>query len=199
MNEEKKVPFKWEYGEETISLQLGMYANNQRLYIGMITHTEDGAEAFADMTGNPTGYFPGPRAGVGRSLRQCSRLPLPGRRRDMQPARSPAVRHARKLVQHPAFGGGHTSRQDPSAGHLPRANGIPGHPNPDLPLGPAAGRPALGRLSDGAALRPLPLPFQENRHLANKSACTRPFRKASGDTELFNAKRLFYHDFQKPH
>ena len=41
MNEEKKVPFKWEYGEETISLQLGMYANNQRLYIGMITHTED--------------------------------------------------------------------------------------------------------------------------------------------------------------
>ena len=39
MNEEKKVPFKWEYGEETISLQLGMYANNQRLYIGMITHS----------------------------------------------------------------------------------------------------------------------------------------------------------------
>ena len=38
MNEEKKVPFKWEFGEETISLQLGMYANNQRLYIGMITH-----------------------------------------------------------------------------------------------------------------------------------------------------------------
>ncbi|EKC73872.1 hypothetical protein OBE_02166, partial [human gut metagenome] len=29
-----------------------MYANNQRLYIGMITHTEDGAEAFADMTVN---------------------------------------------------------------------------------------------------------------------------------------------------
>ena len=40
MNEEKKVPFKWEYGEATISLQLGMYANNQRLYIGMITHTD---------------------------------------------------------------------------------------------------------------------------------------------------------------
>ena len=56
MNEEKKVPFKWEYGEETISLQLGMYANNQRLYIGMITHTEDGAEAFADMTVNLPGY-----------------------------------------------------------------------------------------------------------------------------------------------
>ena len=55
MNEEKKVPFKWEYGEETISLQLGMYANNQRLYIGMITHTEDGAEPFADMTVNLQG------------------------------------------------------------------------------------------------------------------------------------------------
>ena len=41
MNEEKKVPFKWEFGEETISLQLGMYANNQRLYIGMITQTTD--------------------------------------------------------------------------------------------------------------------------------------------------------------
>ena len=56
MNEEKKVPFKWEYGEETISLQLGMYANNQRLYIGMITHTEDGAEPFADMTVNLPRY-----------------------------------------------------------------------------------------------------------------------------------------------
>ena len=33
-----------------------MYANNQRLYIGMITHTEDGAEPFADMTVNLPGY-----------------------------------------------------------------------------------------------------------------------------------------------
>ena len=55
MNEEKKIPFKWEYGEEIVSLQLGMYANNQRLYIGMITHTEDGAEPFADMTVNLPG------------------------------------------------------------------------------------------------------------------------------------------------
>ena len=55
MNEEKKVPFKWEYGEETISLQLGMYANNQRLYIGMITHTEDGEEPFADIVTMITG------------------------------------------------------------------------------------------------------------------------------------------------
>ena len=45
-----------EDGEETISLQLGMYANNQRLYISMITHTEDGAEPFADMTVNLPGY-----------------------------------------------------------------------------------------------------------------------------------------------
>ena len=46
MNEEKKVPFKWEYGEETISLQLGMYANNQRLYIGMITHTPNFSDIY---------------------------------------------------------------------------------------------------------------------------------------------------------
>ena len=39
MNEEKKVPFKWEYGEETISLQLGMYANNQRLYMTLMADT----------------------------------------------------------------------------------------------------------------------------------------------------------------
>ena len=64
MNEEKKVPFKWEYGEETISLQLGMYANNQRLYIGMITHTEDGAGGVCRYDGEPSGIFPGPRRGV---------------------------------------------------------------------------------------------------------------------------------------
>ena len=52
MNEEKKVPFKWEFGEEIISLHLGMYANNERLYIGMTTHNDDGAEPFADMTVN---------------------------------------------------------------------------------------------------------------------------------------------------
>ena len=73
MNEEKKVPFKWEYGEETISLQLGMYANNQRLYIGMITHTEDGAEAFADMTVNLPGYSldPGEAFISGDTARIC--------------------------------------------------------------------------------------------------------------------------------
>ena len=64
MNEEKKVPFKWEYGEETISLQLGMYANNQRLYIGMITHTEDGGGTVCRYDGEPSGVFPGPRRGV---------------------------------------------------------------------------------------------------------------------------------------
>ncbi len=52
----RKYPLSGNMGEETISLQLGMYANNQRLYIGMITHTEDGAEAFADMTVNLPGY-----------------------------------------------------------------------------------------------------------------------------------------------
>lgn len=63
MNEEKKVPFKWEYGEETISLQLGMYANNQRLYIGMITHTRWGGTV-CRYDGEPSGVFPGPRRGV---------------------------------------------------------------------------------------------------------------------------------------
>ena len=56
MDRKKKVPFKWEFGEEIISLHLGMYASNQRLYIGMISHTEDGAEPFADMTVNLPGY-----------------------------------------------------------------------------------------------------------------------------------------------
>ena len=58
MNEEKKVPFKWEYGEETISLQLGMYANNQRLYIGMITHILIGAgmALTAAWNGAPASY-----------------------------------------------------------------------------------------------------------------------------------------------
>ena len=37
-----------------------MYANNQRLYIGMITHTGDGSEPFADMTVNLPGYSLGP-------------------------------------------------------------------------------------------------------------------------------------------
>lgn len=56
MDRKKKVPFKWEFGEEIISLHLGMHASNQRLYIGMISHTEDGAEPFADMTVNLPGY-----------------------------------------------------------------------------------------------------------------------------------------------
>ena len=60
----RKYPLSGNMGEETISLQLGMYANNQRLYIGMITHTEDGEEPFADMTVNLPGVFPGPRRGV---------------------------------------------------------------------------------------------------------------------------------------
>ena len=33
-----------------------MYANNERLYIGMTTHNNDGAEPFADMTVNLPGY-----------------------------------------------------------------------------------------------------------------------------------------------
>ena len=42
MDEVKKVPFYWEFGEETVSLEIGMYANTGRLHIEIITHTKDG-------------------------------------------------------------------------------------------------------------------------------------------------------------
>ena len=54
MNEEKKVPFKWEYGEETISLQLGMYAYPYRRWGGTVCRYD----------GEPSGVFLGPRRGV---------------------------------------------------------------------------------------------------------------------------------------
>ncbi|MDD3253018.1 MAG: DUF4313 domain-containing protein [Lachnospiraceae bacterium] len=56
MEEIKKVPFKWELGEETVSLQVNSYAYGERLYIGIICHGEDGAEPFADMTVNIPAY-----------------------------------------------------------------------------------------------------------------------------------------------
>ena len=56
-----KKPYRCNLGSRLFrflqeSGQVWMYANNQRLYIGMITHTEDGAEPFADMTVNLPGY-----------------------------------------------------------------------------------------------------------------------------------------------
>ncbi len=50
-------------------LQLGMYANNQRLYIGMITHTEDGAGRRYNV--KLPGYSPGPWRASGFPIR-CS-------------------------------------------------------------------------------------------------------------------------------
>ena len=48
----KTVPFKWQLGEEIISLHVGSYAYGDRLYIGMTSYGEDGPESFADMTVN---------------------------------------------------------------------------------------------------------------------------------------------------
>lgn len=56
MDEVKKVPFKWEFGEETVSLHIGQYAYGERLYIGMTCYGEDGPEPFADMTVNIPAY-----------------------------------------------------------------------------------------------------------------------------------------------
>ncbi|MDO4650811.1 MAG: DUF4313 domain-containing protein [Eubacteriales bacterium] len=52
----KKVPFKWEFGEETVSLNVSSYAYTAGLYIGVTSHGEDGAEPFADMTVNLPAY-----------------------------------------------------------------------------------------------------------------------------------------------
>lgn len=53
MNEEiKKALFNWELGQETVSLKVGRYAYEDRLYIGIISYGEDGPEPFADMTVN---------------------------------------------------------------------------------------------------------------------------------------------------
>lgn len=56
LNERKKVSFNWKYGNENVSLSVGMYTVNKRIYIGLISHTEDGSEYFADMTVNIPQY-----------------------------------------------------------------------------------------------------------------------------------------------
>lgn len=55
-NEQKIVPFKWQLGEEMISLQVNSYLHGGGLHIGMTCHPEDGPEPFADMTVNIPGY-----------------------------------------------------------------------------------------------------------------------------------------------
>lgn len=52
----KKLPFKWELGEEMVSLEVNSYSYGDRLYIGMTSYGEDGPEPFADMTVNIPAY-----------------------------------------------------------------------------------------------------------------------------------------------
>lgn len=52
----KKLRFKWELGDEMVSLHVNQYAYDGRLHIGMINYGEDGPEPFADMTINLPAY-----------------------------------------------------------------------------------------------------------------------------------------------
>ncbi len=52
----KKLPFKWELGEEMVSLEVNSYSYGDRLFIGMTSYGEDGPEPFADMTVNIPEY-----------------------------------------------------------------------------------------------------------------------------------------------
>lgn len=53
---EKRVPFKWEFGDVEVSLWVSQYVQGDRLYIGLIVHDKDGAEPFCDMTVNLPHY-----------------------------------------------------------------------------------------------------------------------------------------------
>ena len=48
----KIVPFKWELGEEKVSLHIGEYQYGDRLYIGITSHGEDGPELTTTMEQN---------------------------------------------------------------------------------------------------------------------------------------------------
>ena len=52
----KIVPFKWELGEEKVSLHIGEYQYGDRLYIGITSHGEDGPEPFADASLSRTAH-----------------------------------------------------------------------------------------------------------------------------------------------
>lgn len=54
--EVKKVPLHWEFGEETVSLNVADYAYGGGLYIGITSYGKDGPEPFADMTVNLPAY-----------------------------------------------------------------------------------------------------------------------------------------------
>lgn len=52
----KKLPFKWQFGEEMVSLEVNSYFYGDRLFIGMTSYGEDGPEPFADVTANIPEY-----------------------------------------------------------------------------------------------------------------------------------------------
>ncbi len=56
IDEVKTVPFNWEFGEETVSLNVAEYSYGNGLYIGITNYGEDGPEPFGDMTVNLPGY-----------------------------------------------------------------------------------------------------------------------------------------------
>lgn len=56
MRELKKVPFKWEFGEETVSLCVDSYYYGNGLAIEIIHYEDEEPELFADMTINLRGY-----------------------------------------------------------------------------------------------------------------------------------------------
>ena len=71
----KKLRFKWEFGDEMVSLHVNQYAYGGRLHIGMINYGEDGPEPFADMTVNlpayeqrPVKVYQGEQAGKGVAI-----------------------------------------------------------------------------------------------------------------------------------
>ena len=55
-NNIKTIPFKWAHGEETVSLEVSRYNNNDRLYVGMTSYTSGYPELFADITVNIVKY-----------------------------------------------------------------------------------------------------------------------------------------------
>ena len=55
-NNIKTVPFKWAHGEEMVSLEVGHYNHNNRLYVGTISYSEGYPELFADITVNIPQY-----------------------------------------------------------------------------------------------------------------------------------------------
>ena len=52
MDEIKTLPYEWNFGTEEVAVEVGSYANNGTLYIGLYSKTEDGFEPFGNLTVN---------------------------------------------------------------------------------------------------------------------------------------------------